>query len=76
MTTYIHKDRGLCSSAFNIRRFKDQNGRWIESRSNNLPRGSVFKRLLDLEWSQQGEAFRGLLAQAKELLDESTGSQS
>ena len=75
MTYIIHKDLSKQTKAYNIRRFKDQNGRSVEVRGNRLPRGKAFETLSRIQWRAMGSRLSDALKDAKGLVDELNSSR-
>ena len=47
---FLHQDISRRAKCYNLTRYKNQNGKWVELRKNKMPRGNVWRRLMDCEW--------------------------
>ena len=70
MTILLHKDHDKRTKAYNLQRYKDQNGNWVELHKNKRPRGKVFMRLHDVEWAALGDNLRKVEVLCRTILAE------
>jgi hypothetical protein len=66
MTVFFKEGRGVTSDCFNLVRYKDKHGKWYEIRKNKLPRGDVWQRLGQLQWSSLHRKTEELVAEIKQ----------
>ncbi len=66
MSTYFSNTlRQPTPESFSLRRYKDNHGKFYEIRKGCLPRGSVYRRLMDLEWKAHCKSIDKILEEFK-----------